>query len=103
MNTFKNLFYLIFLLILFKSCRIINKPDVINFMKNQDKLINKNSSKVKRLLRSGKFVDLENGRSEIFFTDNIKPKGYLSIVDSLAQDSLVKMIIKNDSIVKNYY
>jgi len=72
-------------------------------IKNSTKELDENPNGTKILYGSGKFVDLKNGKSEIFFIDNIKPKGHLVIIDSLAQDSLVKMIIVNDTIIKNYH
>jgi hypothetical protein len=60
------------------------------------------SNITKKLNPSGEFVDLKNRKSEIYFIDEIKPKGHLVIIDSLATDSLVKMIIIKDTIVKNY-
>jgi hypothetical protein len=55
----------------------------------------------KILITSGKFIDIKNSKAEIYFIDDIKPQGHIIIIDSLDQDSIVKMIIVNDSIVKN--
>jgi len=38
---------------------------------------------------------LKHGSSEIFFTDNLGPKGYISVVDSTASDSLVRIVVKD--------
>lgn len=101
MKIFKTLFYLSFLIILIKSCRIINNPNKTSHNKKNDKLINKTSEETKKIYSSGKFVDIKKRRSEIFFIDDIKPKGHLVLIDSISQDSLVKMIIVNDTIIKN--
>ena len=105
METFRKSFFLTPTLILFQSC-IVVEHTVNHFhekssVKNSIKELDKNFNETKRFYGSGEFVDLKNGKSEIFFMDNIKPKGHLVIIDSLAQDSLVKMIIVNDTIIKN--
>jgi len=97
------IFFLILTLISFQSCMMINHFHENPSIKNSTKELDENPNGTKILYGSGKFVDLKNGKSEIFFIDNIKPKGHLVIIDSLAQDSLVKMIIVNDTIIKNYH
>ncbi|MFQ3351010.1 MAG: hypothetical protein ACI914_000248 [Candidatus Marivariicella framensis] len=101
MNSIKIFFTSGLILILFQSCLIVN-----NFYETPSKTLTKEfghkSNITKKLNPSGEFVDLKNRKSEIYFIDEIKPKGHLVIIDSLATDSLVKMIIIKDTIVKNY-
>ncbi|MBN09361.1 MAG: hypothetical protein CMC79_03190 [Flavobacteriaceae bacterium] len=86
-----------------QSCIIINH----NYKKPKDKnLINKETKTTKRFLRSGEIFDLKNGKSELFFDEDIKPEGYLMYIDSIStsNDSVkskrVKVIVIKDSINK---
>ena len=92
-----NIFYSAIFLIFFQSCLIVN-----NFFKTPSKNANEENKKNDKILRgSGKFVELNNRKQEIYFSDEITPKGFLVIADSLAKDSLKRIIIANDSIIKN--
>ena len=101
MKSIKKFFTSGVILILFQSCLIVNyfyeTPS-----KTSTKEFGHKSNITKKLIPSGEFVDLKNRKSEIYFIDEIKPEGNLIIIDSLATDSLVKMIIIKDTIVKNY-
>ena len=100
MNLIKKFITLSFILILLQSCLIVS-----NLYQGSTKSLTKNNNdhlgNTKILIPSGKFIDIKNSKAEIYFIDDIKPQGHIIIIDSLDQDSIVKMIIVNDSIVKN--
>jgi len=94
-----NIFYSAIFLIFFQSCLIVN-----NFYKTPSKNTNEENKKNDKILRgSGKFVELNNRKQEVYFSDDITPKGFLVIADSLAKDSLKRIIIVNDTIIKNNF
>ena len=101
MNLIKKFTILSLIVLSFQSCLIISnlyqKSPKRRVKESDDQSIN-----TKTLNPSGKFIDIKNGNAEIYFIDDIKPQGHIIIIDSLDQDSLFKMIIVKDSIVKNY-
>tara|TARA_B100001778_G_scaffold281975_1_gene247306 strand:- start:166 stop:453 length:288 start_codon:yes stop_codon:yes gene_type:complete len=93
MKVVKNIFYVFILLICLQSCLIINNINKQDASKSKNKAPKNQGQKI--LKGSGEFVDLKHGSSEIFFTDNLGPKGYISVVDSIASDSLVRIVVKD--------
>ena len=85
-----------FILIFFQSCFLLNR-----FVKNPSNKLNEDSSGIKIYNPSEEFVDLKSRKSEVYFIDELKPEGHIIVIDSLTQDSLIKILIVSDTIIKN--
>ena len=84
-----------FILVLFQSCFLVNR-----FVKNPSNKLNEDSIGIKTYNPTEEFVDLKSGKSEVYFIDELKPEGHIIVIDSLIQDSLIKILIISDTITK---